>query len=112
MLDNIAATTRHEFILKGDSPYSRWIFAGPGSLKFFQQNFLDRLTEIFFNLQWLFQFEQVQADVKKTFDLYEGIYNQLISVYGEDSFPSLLKATYHNAKKVIHTPENPSRLDT
>lgn len=101
ILDNISAMTRHEFILKGDSPYSQWIFAGPGSVRFFQQNFLDRLTEVFYHLQWLFQFDQVKAKVKSDFELYENIYHLLAAEHGEDDFSSLLKATYYNAKRVI-----------
>jgi hypothetical protein len=53
---NISSRRRDEFILEFGHDDKR-IFAGGGSDKTFRGNYFDRLAEVFYNLQWLYQFE-------------------------------------------------------
>jgi len=98
MLDNIAASINKEFILKGAAPHYQMLFAGPESLKFFEINFFERLSEAFYNLNWAYSFEELEPQVEERFRVYESIYLQLASYFGEDGLPSLLRDTYKAAK--------------
>jgi hypothetical protein len=98
MLDNIAASVNKEFILKGAAPYHQLLFAGPESLRFFETNFFERLSEAFYNLNWAYSIEELKPQVEDRFRLYERVYLQLVSYFGEDDLPNLLKQTYKDAK--------------
>lgn len=102
MLDNIASRINKEFILKGAAPDHLLLFAGPESLQFFEINFIERLSEAFFNLNWAYSsLEQLRPQILERFRLYEKIYEQLASTLGEGALPRLLRETYKGAKDRI-----------
>jgi predicted nucleotidyltransferase len=106
MLDNIAAGINKKFILKGVAPHNQLLFANPESLKFFENNFFERLTEVFYTLNWAYAFEELKPQVEDRFRLYENIYNLLASNFGENDLPEILKKMYNEAKSQISSAKN------
>ena len=108
MLDNIASSINKEFILKGAAPDHLLLFAGQESLQFFEINFIKRLSEAFFNLNWAYSsIEPLRPQIIDRFRLYEKIYQQLVSALGEDALPGLLRDTYAGAKNRIESSPSP-----
>jgi len=110
MLENIAARISNEYTFKTHDAQSLLFFSGPTSLRFFQDNFFDRLTEGFFNIHNAYSLEQNRSQAANLFDLYEKIYLDLTSYYGEDNLPAPLKRTYQGAKNRIKEQDEGSRI--
>jgi hypothetical protein len=52
------------------------ILAGPGSFKVFRDNFLKRLSEVFYNLEWIY-LNQPKRFKKREFELFRNLFYQL-----------------------------------
>lgn len=80
------------------------IFAGNGSLKPARINFLKRLAEIFYNLEWMYK--NVRPEFKQAiiaeFDLYAILYNSLKTTYSQ--LPHYLTSCYDRTEKLIKQP--------
>jgi hypothetical protein len=91
MLKNIASIKNKEFILKGMAPGQVLLFAGPDSFNHYEDNFLQRLIEAFYNLNWAY--DALPNDRTKNaqkFGMYEKVYLQISSDVGEFYLPGLL----------------------
>ena len=53
VLANISSRTNSEYIFRVDDSGRVVIMAGPASVQTFRRNFLLRLAEVFYNLEWL-----------------------------------------------------------
>ena len=92
MLRNIAARRSKEYTFFYPSHLVR--FAGRDSVRVFQQNFLTRLAEVAFNLDWLYKnlggdLEDARSAIIREFEVYEAFLKQLENLYGE--LPDLRK---------------------
>lgn len=81
--DNISSKRNHEYIFAhyGGGPDDVFMFAGPGSVQYFRQNYFKRLTEVFYNLEWLLNANPEAFDINE-FRIYRYQYEQLKSHYG------------------------------
>jgi hypothetical protein len=99
MLKNIASIKNKEFILKGMNPGQVLLFAGPDSFNHYEENFLQRLIEVFYNLNWAY--DALPGDRAKNtekFIMYEKVYLQISSEVGQNNMAGLLRDTYEDAK--------------
>ena len=82
---NIASRKSKEYLFEFESdgpPLTRHfrLLAGSGSVKVFRLNFLKRLAEVFYNLEWIHKNPQLQLD-EEEFKIYEKLFYDLESLY-------------------------------
>jgi hypothetical protein len=78
---NIATKVSNEHIYETDDSGNLLIMAGPGSMLVFRKNFLKRLAEVFYNLDWMF--EKVSNKFREEeFLVFEKVYLELSQFYG------------------------------
>lgn len=84
--ENIASKISTEYIYKILGSDVIQIYAGSSSAKTFRDNFLKRLLEVFYNLNWLL--DNGEFD-KKEYECYKEIHSMLFSLYKGKIPPSL-----------------------
>lgn len=96
---NIATAKIEEYIFE-EYDNSYFILAGSGSVKSFRSNFMKRLAENFYNLEW--QYKQCKIEEKeeliKEFKIYEETYLNIEKLYPIDS---ILKNIYEKLKRTV-----------
>ena len=88
---NISSRKSNEYIFRLNASNQVMILAGPGSAETFRRNFLHRLAEVFYNLEWLLQ-NQPSDFRKAEFELHEHLYVNLRSLGYE--MPDVLVRVY------------------
>jgi hypothetical protein len=95
MLQNVTSRTRHEYIFKLENGRDI-IMAGSTSFHTFRNNFLLRLAEVFFNLEWIHQSAPEYFRMSE-FLLYENCYKELL-VADNTGIPEVLNSAYSRLK--------------
>ncbi len=93
---NIATRPRDEHIYDVDGSGRFVIMAGPGSVKVFRDNFLQRLGEVFYNLEWILTV-QPQAFRVEEFRVFESVFLQLCAQY-DNGLPLYVSGPYSSLK--------------
>lgn len=97
---NIATAKIQEYIFEEYDKSSYSILAGPGSVKTFRSNFMKRLAENFYNLEW--QYKQCNIEEKeeliKEFKIYEETYLNIQKLYSIDG---ILINLYEKLKRTV-----------
>lgn len=99
-LGNIATRLGEEHIYDLDGKGNLKIVAGSGSVNYFRMNFIKRLGEVFYNLNWIvgagLQDESVMAEI----ELFDSLYHKLENLYGPryGPLPSYVTTPYHILK--------------
>ena len=100
---NIATGKMQEYIFEEYDKSSYSILAGPGSVEQFRGNFMKRLAENFYNLEWLYN--QCNGEKKeeliKEFRIYEDTYLKIQKLY--PSMHGLLISQYEKLKTTLFT---------
>ena len=92
----------------GEHVYQRYsepwvdIYAGPGSAKSFRENFLKRLTEVFYNLEWLHNDtkDEDKPKIATEFESYKKFYVDLQRT--NDSLPPFLTSCFDRLNELIN----------
>jgi hypothetical protein len=97
---NIASKNNGEYIFEfpGRETPLVSIFAGKGSNRVFRINFLNRLAEVFSNLEWIHNNIPREFD-EDEFVLFDWFYHKLKELYGD--FPLQLDGAYFSAKSSV-----------
>lgn len=97
IFDNISAKRNNEFIFKirNNNSYQPFMFAGPGSVKSFRNNVINRITEAFYNVDMLSNINLEYIDLKE-FEMYKEFYLKAKEIYGSDNLPKFLLDSYNN----------------
>ena len=100
---NIATAKIQEYIFEEYDKSSYSILAGPGSVKTFRSNFVKRLAENFYNLEWQYkQYSQCNIREKeeliKEFKIYEETYLKIQKLYRIDE---ILISQYKKSKSSL-----------
>jgi len=100
MQRNISSKRNGEYIFRqrSDNTENIVIFAGSGSAKVFRQNFLSRLAEVFYNLDWLLQSVPEQFS-REEYIIYSNLYAQLNGHY--EDLPSYLTGPYEKLRESV-----------
>lgn len=97
---NIATAKIQEYIFEeyGNSSYS--VIAGSGSVKQFRNNFMKRLAENFYNLEWLYNKcnSENNDELIKEFKIYEETYLSIKKLYPLDN---ILISLYERLKHTV-----------
>jgi hypothetical protein len=97
--NNISSRKMEEYIFQIPRyPFNTVIFAGSGSEKVFRENFLKRLGEVFYNLDWLHANSRFNI---KEFECYKKIY-EVIENFSTNKIPNFVKQPYESLKKKIN----------
>jgi len=101
--ENIASKISREYIFKRVNDPFVDIYAGGSSAKTFRDNYMKRLAEVFFNLEWLYnnikKIENLNVDqLKKEFGLYKEFYLKLKKIY---PFPQYLISCFKRLDKLL-----------
>ena len=80
---NIATVRMQEYIFEEFDRNSYSILAGPGSVKQFRNNFMKRLAENFYNLEWLYNQcnEEQKKEIAEEFRIYEEVFLNIQKCY-------------------------------
>ncbi|HEY5125603.1 MAG TPA: DUF4365 domain-containing protein [Ignavibacteria bacterium] len=92
---NISAKKSSEYIFDLIDTKDLRMFAGPGSVTTYQENFYKRLTETFYNIEWRAT-NRVDFRIEE-FEFYEDVYLKLCKLNKE--LPQYLEITYDRIKK-------------
>lgn len=85
---NISSIASHEYILEvGPDGNLQLILAGSGSYRVFRDNFKKRLSEVFHNLECIYNIQISKFDINE-FKFYEKIYDEMLD--REEELPSYL----------------------
>jgi len=96
---NIASKMSEEYIFKRFKSNFVYIYAGPGSIKVFEENFIKRLAEVFFNLKWLYNASPpLRTNIKQDFEMYKKLYTDLLKKYG--NLPEYLTKVFNELDKL------------
>lgn len=95
---NISAKASREYIFRLEQPNTAVIMAGEGSAKTFRQNFYLRLTEAFYNLEWIHKAQRHDFKMEE-FKVYENCYLGLIEAGLE--IPTILQGIYNKLKQQL-----------
>jgi len=96
---NISSVVSDEYIFElGADGKALTILAGPGSNKVFRDNFKKRLSEVFYNLEWILKHRKNEFDINE-FKFYENIYNKMLD--RESLIPFYLTDSYQQLKGKI-----------
>jgi hypothetical protein len=98
--NNLSSKRNGEYIFKLFPPNlaDGVIFAGSGSYRFFRNNFMDRLAEVFYNLAWIYTNHPNEFH-EEEYLLYKELYEHLEVYY--PSLPSSVKFAYIELKKTV-----------
>jgi hypothetical protein len=99
-LSNIAARVSEEHIYNDGRGHYR-IIAGPGSNRFFRDNFLKRFGEVLYNLLWIFDSRPGSFSIAE-FQVFESLLRGLETVYG-GPLPNYVSAPYGALKAKLKT---------
>lgn len=100
MQENISSINSNEYIFKRFNSDFVWIYAGPTSIKHFQNNFLKRLAEVFHNLSWAMKSNPYNKEaIKKQFEIYQRLYLDLTKLYG--AMPEYVSKVYNGLEKLL-----------
>ncbi len=104
--NNIASRRNDEYIfpLYESDPPRCMVFAGPGSVQVFRNNFLDRLAEVFANLKWLYERRPGEFSAEE-FEIYESLYYKLRDRH--DTLPGHLVDLFGALKALVTTDHRP-----
>jgi len=98
---NISTRKIGEYIFEEFDGRSYYILAGPDSVTKFRDNFMKRLAENFYNLEWLYK--QCNAEEKealiKEFRIYEETYLRILKTY--PNIHGVLSSQYENLKTIL-----------
>jgi hypothetical protein len=101
MHGNISTKKKQEYIFEGYNE-SVTILAGSGSAKEYRNNFMKRLAENFYNVQWIYNnYPDKRKGIMEEFILYEDTYMKIQKLY--PSIPSYLRDTYELLKTNLFT---------
>jgi len=95
---NISAWKSDEYLFKLVGTNKIEIYTGPGSIQTYKENFINRLTEVFWNLNWIHNSINFSLDLAE-FTAYENVYKTLLDLYKDDSIPDTLIEAYNTCKK-------------
>ena len=98
---NIATRKVQEYIFEEYDGRSNYILAGPDSVKQFRNNFMKRLAETFYNLEWLYSRcsgEKKEALINE-FRIYEETYLRILKTYPE--VHGILISQYEKLKAIL-----------
>ena len=98
---NIATGKMQEFIFEEYDKSSYSILAGPGSVAQFRGNFMKRLAENFYNLEWLYNHcnGDKKEELIKEFSIYEDTYLKIQKLYPR--MHGLLISQYEKLKTTL-----------
>ena len=100
MQENISSITSNEYIFKRFNSNYVWIYTGSTSIKHFQENFLERLAEVFYNLSWAMKNNLLTKEaVKKQFEIYQRLYLDLAKLHG--TMPGYVSKLYNELEKLL-----------
>lgn len=99
---NIATVKMQEYIFEEYNKNSYTILAGPGSVQQFRSNFMKRLAENFFNLEWLFNQcnGKAKEELIREFEIYEETFFKIQKLYPLDG---ILIRQYEKLKIILST---------
>ena len=99
---NIATVKMQEYIFEEFVKGSYTILAGPGSVQQFRDNFMKRLAENFYNLEWLYKQcnDEGKEALIKEFEIYEETYLKIQKLYPIDG---ILINQYEKLKSILFT---------
>jgi hypothetical protein len=103
--NNIASRKNREYVfaMPAHNPTSVVIFAGPGSVEVFRDNFLKRLAEAFYNLEWVCR-NYPRSFNPTEYIIYEELLNKLKECYG--NLPDYLTGPYESlAQALVESPD-------
>lgn len=98
MHKNISARVSKEYIFRLDKPDSALTLAGSGSATTFRQNFYLRLTEAFYNFDWIYRNQRRNFRMEE-FRVYEKCYSDLVSA--GIGIPPILQERYNELKQLL-----------
>jgi len=102
MQKNLAAIMNKEFILRSAIDDRYLLFAGQESYRYCENNFLERLIEVFYNLNWAYSaIPQEKQKIEKKYLLFEKIYEELRQYLSDNRLPNIVEDTYLQAKRNI-----------
>ncbi|MBT4483945.1 MAG: hypothetical protein HOC71_09745 [Candidatus Latescibacteria bacterium] len=95
----ISTRKNEEYIFESYNGQSIRILAGPGSVNQYRNNFMMRLAENFYNLEYKYKSNYDKKKIIEEFNIYEDTYKKILKVY--DDVPSYLNIIYSKLKKVL-----------
>jgi hypothetical protein len=95
IFDNISSKRNHEYIFKiiNNNMVQLFMYAGTGSIHSFRENVLNRITEAFYNLNWIFDNNPALIN-KSEYELYKNIFQQFERLVEYKPLPKFLKDSY------------------
>ncbi len=98
---NISTVKMQEYIFEEYDRDSYSILAGPGSAKQFRNNFMKRLAENFYNLEWLYNQcnDEQKKELIKEFRIYEEAFLKIRKLY--PNVHGVLIHQYERLKNII-----------
>jgi len=84
---NIATRLNEEHIYDLDGEGNLKIVAGSGSVNYFRMNFLKRLGEVFYNLEWLVRAGLLNQSVRAEIELFDSLYRKIEGLYSSEYGP-------------------------
>lgn len=98
MQENSSSIISNEYIFKRFNSDFVGIYAGSTSIKHYQANFLKRLAEVFYNLNWAMNSGTYNKEVvKEQFYIYQRLYLDLAELY-RSHMPGYLSKLYSELK--------------
>ncbi|MEK6833126.1 MAG: hypothetical protein AABY32_03690 [Nanoarchaeota archaeon] len=100
MQENISSKTSHEYTFKKFNNSYIYIYTGSTSIQHFQNNFLKRLAEVFYNLKWtLDNYPSSKQTVKNQFEIYKKLYLDLAKLY--EGMPEYVAKGFNELEKLL-----------
>lgn len=100
MQENISSIISKEFIFKRFDSNFVWIYTGSTSIRHFQDNFLKRLAEVFYNLSWAMKNDVLNEEfVKEQFEIYQKTYSDLTKLL--KTMPEYVSKGYEELKELL-----------
>lgn len=95
---NISAWKSNEYLFELVGREGVMIYTGCGSVQTYKENFLNRLSEVFYNLIWIQSSKNYNLNMDE-FMAFESVYNTMLELFGD--LPDILKEAYNKCKKEI-----------
>jgi len=110
---NISTCTTKEYIFEGYDEHTVIILAGSNSAQHYRSNFIKRLAENFYNLEWIHnnlpEDDRDAVELLKEFKIYEDTYLGIRDLYPR-LVPSYLKNIYEKLRNLLNTKGNISQI--
>ena len=92
---NISSKRNHEYIFTifGKKSPQSFMFAGTGSVDTFRENVKNRITEAFYNLNWLYDINPMYLDLDE-YKMYKDFYDKLEKLDKYKPLPKFLVDTH------------------